>query len=303
MPGEFVLERLGEGEHERLGAAIDAVEDLRADRHDRRDVDDRAGAARHEAGGGRIAQPHQRGDVEIDHQRHAIHVGLDQRRHAAEAGIVDQHRDRGIPPQYLLHAEQIVPVRQIGGQDVHGAARRVADATGDGVKPLGVAGDEDQVIAAPGEAIRVDRPDAARCAGHQRGSDIGHCRSPISPLAVHRQLGLHCRDRNDVEASFRDIVSRRRPALASCGHRRGICCRRMSGGAGPARCLGGRQHQEGAQSPARSPRTLRQRAGGRQLSASGYRLFFGRARGAAAPCARVWRSYGIGRSQIGRRRP
>src|SRR5262245_54756537 len=40
LAGELMLQRLGKGQNKCLGAAIDAVQDLRRDRYDRGEIDD-----------------------------------------------------------------------------------------------------------------------------------------------------------------------------------------------------------------------------------------------------------------------
>src|SRR3546814_11793710 len=63
---------LVEREDEGLAAAVHAIEDLGPDRDDRRDVDDSAGPARHEAGCRGVGQTRERGDIERDHLLHGV---------------------------------------------------------------------------------------------------------------------------------------------------------------------------------------------------------------------------------------
>ena len=114
LSAELMLQRLAERQHERFAAAIDAVERLGRDRHDRGDIDDGAAAARDEAGHRGVGQPGERADIEADHLIHLLDVGIEQRRRGADAGIVHQQRDARVGAQRRLDPGQIRLVVEVG---------------------------------------------------------------------------------------------------------------------------------------------------------------------------------------------
>src|SRR6202042_846760 len=119
---DLVVEGLGEIEHECLGAAVDAVEQLRVERNDGRDVDDEPLRARDETGQSRGGEARQRGDVQLDHVVHLVDVGIDQLGDTAEAGVVDQGGDAAVRTQALFYTLEVGSDGEVGGQSVSLAA-------------------------------------------------------------------------------------------------------------------------------------------------------------------------------------
>jgi hypothetical protein len=167
LVGQLVLQALAEGQDEGLAAPVDAVEDFRPHRHDRGDVDQGPATARHEARNGGVGQAGQDVDVQRQHPAHVLDIGLQQRRGGADAGVVDQGGDALVVAQHLLHPGEVGAIGQVGGQDLDLAARLGGDPAGHGVQPRAVAGDQDQVVAALGQPVGIDRADAGRSAGDQ----------------------------------------------------------------------------------------------------------------------------------------
>ena len=134
--------------HEGLGAAVDAVEqELRRQRDGRGDVDDRALAARDEAGHRGIGEPHQGGDVDVDHLLHQIDVGLPGRHGRADAGIVDEQRDAGVGPEDGLDPREVRHISEVGGDHLDRTSGAVGNSRRQCVEPSPLAGDKDEVIA------------------------------------------------------------------------------------------------------------------------------------------------------------
>ena len=146
--------------HIRLARTVDAVEDFRRDGDDRGDVDDGAAAAGDQARRRRIGETGERPDIERDHVVHRIDIGVEQRRHGRNARIVDQHRDAGVGAQPRFDAPEIGLVVEIRGDDVDAPAGLVGELLCQIVEALAVARHQDQIVAAPGEAIGIDGADA-----------------------------------------------------------------------------------------------------------------------------------------------
>ena len=88
-----------------------------------------------------------------------VGIGVDERRHEADAGVVDEHRDRGVLAQAGLDPRQVPGPREVGLEHLGGGealAHRVAAAR-----------DEHEVVAARGEPVRVRRAETARRAGDE----------------------------------------------------------------------------------------------------------------------------------------
>lgn len=170
LVGEFVVQRLAEREHERLRAAVHAVQRFRRDRDDRRNIDHRTAAAGDEAGHRRVGEARERRHVQVDHPGHRVDVAVEQRRVRADARIVHEQRDARILLQLRLDGGEGRAVVEVGVDDLDAALRVVRDAIGEGGQPVAVAGDQDQVVTAAREAVRVDGADARRGAGNEGGT-------------------------------------------------------------------------------------------------------------------------------------
>ena len=107
-----------------------------------------------------IGEPRQRRDVEVDHLLHGVDVGLQKRLERADTRIVDQHRDAGIGGEDRLDPLQIRLVVEVGGDGFDDAAGRAGDALRHLVQPSLVACDEDEVVAAAGQPVGIDRADS-----------------------------------------------------------------------------------------------------------------------------------------------
>jgi hypothetical protein len=97
-------------------------------------------------------------------------VRTKQWRRRAEASVIDQHRDAGVRAQRRLDPRQIRPAVEVRCDRLDRPAGLARQAFGQSREPLAVAGDKDQVVAAPRETIGVDGADARRGAGDKRGS-------------------------------------------------------------------------------------------------------------------------------------
>jgi hypothetical protein len=73
------------------------------------------------------------------------HIFLDG---GTEPGVADQHADPGIGPQLALNTSQIRAVVQVGCNNFHRAAGPLGESLGQGVEPLGVPCNQNQVVAA-----------------------------------------------------------------------------------------------------------------------------------------------------------
>ena len=68
-------------------------------------------------------------------------------------------------------------IGEVGGDDVNRDACVAAQLVGEGGQFVGAARDEDQIVAAAGEAVGIDGADAVRCAGDEEAL-LGHGFSP-----------------------------------------------------------------------------------------------------------------------------
>jgi hypothetical protein len=81
----------------------------------------------------------------------------------ADARVVHEQRDARVFPKLRFDRRKRRRIGQIGADDLDAPARFVRDALGEISEPVVAAGDEDQVVAALGEPLGVDRADARRC--------------------------------------------------------------------------------------------------------------------------------------------
>ena len=98
------------------------------------------------------------GDVELDDVVDRFEVVIGEFAVGGDAGVVDQQRDLRIVRQFLLDLSQVDVIRQVGLQHLDLAARRGREAVGQLLQLLAVAGDDDEIVAALGEAVGVDGP-------------------------------------------------------------------------------------------------------------------------------------------------
>jgi hypothetical protein len=89
-------------------------------------------------------------------------------------GIVDQYADLVVVAQARLDLCQIVPTGEISGKNVDGDAGISAKPGGQSFHSRAVAGDQNQIVAAPGQAIGIGCSDARRGAGDEDGRQLGH---------------------------------------------------------------------------------------------------------------------------------
>ena len=176
--GQFGLQGGAEVQQEGLAAAVGGVEPLGRQREYGGDVDQGALAAGDEAGDGGVGEAEGRGNVEVHHGLELVGVGAQQRAGDGDAGVVDQHGDGGVVAQALFDAQQVGPGGQVGGQDVDRAAGFGAEVFGQGAEAGGVARDEDEVVAAAGQAVGIDGADAGGGAGDEGRVGKGHGRTP-----------------------------------------------------------------------------------------------------------------------------
>ena len=153
--GQLMLKRLTEGQHKSLAGTVDAIQGLRGDGDDGRNVDDRSASTSHEARSRRIGQPHGHRGIQIDHAGHLFNVAVQQGRMCTHARVVDQQGDAGVRAQLLFHACQFIAVVQVGRQDFYRTAGASADAARQRVQLFAVAGDQDQVIATLSELFCI----------------------------------------------------------------------------------------------------------------------------------------------------
>jgi hypothetical protein len=174
-----VAQRLTEREDVGLGRAVDAVQPLGRYGDGGSDVDDRTRAARHEARGGSIREAGERDHVELDHVFHLRDGGFEQWCDRSSARIVDEHRDGWLASQRVFHSCDCCLVTEVGREHVHRDAVLGRESLREGREPQGVARDEDQVVAALGEPVCLDRADASGGAG-----DDGSAQS-LRAIRVH----------------------------------------------------------------------------------------------------------------------
>ena len=89
---------------------------------------------------------------------------------------------RGVGAQQRFDAAEIGLVVEIGRDDVDRAAGLVGETLCQSVEALAVARHQDQVVAAPGEAIGIDGADAGGSAGDEGsafGAGSGHVSQPF----------------------------------------------------------------------------------------------------------------------------
>ena len=98
---------------------------------------------------------------------------------SADARVVDQHGDAGIGPQDVLDALQVRRRREVGFDRLDLPAGFVGEPARQRCEPLPVARDQNEIVAALGQTIGVDRTDAGGCAGDE-GSAFGSAVMSVS---------------------------------------------------------------------------------------------------------------------------
>ena len=137
-----------------------------------------------------MAQPQDRGDQHLQHRGLVVRGVVEEPLLEPEAGVVDEQVDRAVAVgEPRLDAGQVVAVDEVGDQDLDLDLVGAAQLVGHLLEAGGVAGDEDQVVAARGQLDGVLVADAGRGAG-DKGS--AHAPSvsgrPGRPRAGRAQL-------------------------------------------------------------------------------------------------------------------
>ena len=83
------------------------------------------------------------------------------------AGIVQQQGDRRVAGQAVLHACEVRGFGEIGRQHVYRAPGLGAERRRQGFEAAGIAGNQDEIVAAVGQPVGVDGADAGRCASDE----------------------------------------------------------------------------------------------------------------------------------------
>ena len=97
-----------------------------------------------------------------------IEVGADKGPGCGDSGVVDQHGDPAVVAQALFDASEVRSRRQIGSKDFDSSPRVTDEARGEVVHALLISGDEDEVVAAPRQAVGVGGANARGRSGDQR---------------------------------------------------------------------------------------------------------------------------------------
>ncbi len=168
--GEFVLQRMTEGEDIGFGGAVDTVERLRRYANDGADVDDRARATLDECRCRGVRQPREGDAVECNYLFHFVDVGIEKRHDGADTSVVDEHCDTRIFLQLCFHFREIylvVEVRHDGG-DV--ASARAREARSERFEGRLAAAYKNEIVSALRETVCIDSPDAPRSTRYQGGA-------------------------------------------------------------------------------------------------------------------------------------
>jgi hypothetical protein len=137
----------------------------------RADVHQRAAVARLEGRQHGVAQAGQRRDVDVEHLLHLRGRGLRHGRQRRGAGVVHQQGDGRVGGHRLRHALQVGGGAQVGHQRLHLHAVLGAQRLRHFIEPVAAARHQQQVVAAPGQAVRVDLAQAGRGAGDDGGAE------------------------------------------------------------------------------------------------------------------------------------
>ena len=168
--GEFVLQRMTEGEDISFGGAVHTVERLRRNGNDGADVDDRARATLDECRCRGVSQSRESDDVECDDLFHFLDVGTEKRHDGADTSVVDKHCDTRIFLQLCFHFREIYSVVEVrhDGSDV--ASGRAREARSERFEGRFAAGYKNQIVSALCETVRIDSPDAPGGTRYQGGA-------------------------------------------------------------------------------------------------------------------------------------
>ena len=128
------------------------------------------------AGAGRIGQAGERGDIEVDDSSHLLDVRLQEGCDGRDAGIIDQQGDVGVVAQHGLHRGALCRVGEVGRQQLYGAPGLGGQAGRERLQLRGVAGHQDEVVAALGQTVGIDGADASGGAGDEGRAEgrLGH---------------------------------------------------------------------------------------------------------------------------------
>ena len=169
------MQRLAEGQDERLGRGVRGEGRQRLDGGETGDVEDRATTPfDHPAdeGAGEVVQ---RVDVDLDHLALLGLVGLREETRTAEAGVVAHAGE--VEVQVLDGIDEPLArgdVGEVRGQDVGTDAMGAREFVGERVEPVDATGDEHDVVLLGGELAGELRADAGGGAGDEdRGCGVG----------------------------------------------------------------------------------------------------------------------------------
>jgi len=168
--GEFVVQRMTEGEDIGFGRAVHTVERLRRDADDGADVDDRAGATLDECRCRGISQSREGDAVECNHLFHFLDVGIKQRRDGGGTSVVDEHCDTQIFPQLCFHFREIYLVVEVRHDRSDVASARSREARSERFEGCLAATYENEIVSTLCETVCIASPDAPRGTRYQGGA-------------------------------------------------------------------------------------------------------------------------------------
>ena len=145
---QLLVHRLRERQHEGLRGRVGRVVRRRLEAGQRRDVQDRAPAARHHAAGGRVREPDHGEHVQADLAVFGVEVELVEIPERTEAGVVDQRVDVG---GARFDAREIGRFDQVGGEHLAMVPVLGFELLRQCIESSLVARDEHEVVAPLGE--------------------------------------------------------------------------------------------------------------------------------------------------------
>jgi hypothetical protein len=110
----FFVHALTERSDERLRGRVGSVQGARLVRRERRHIEDAALAALDHRSRGRVGQPHERHNIEVDLANLGFDLELGEAAKRPEAGVVHQDVDRASP---RFDGGKLRGVGEVGGQD------------------------------------------------------------------------------------------------------------------------------------------------------------------------------------------
>jgi hypothetical protein len=122
----------------------------------------------------RRSQPRQCRGVEGNQRIDAHRTLLEEVPGLRDAGVVDEDLDAGVVAQPRLHGCEVGLRSQIGLKHIDLDTIGVPQACGRGIEAGFVARHQHEIMATPGEAVRVDGTDAAGCPGDENCRQACH---------------------------------------------------------------------------------------------------------------------------------